>query len=116
MQNSVQLVCRFRIIKSARSLLVFTLATASYRLLPHIIIKKPIPPQFTDKFQSCFSPGVIQVDPITKEVTVDEGNLRKDSVSREVLRHIEFADSVELSRVRDFFLCTCIHISIPSQR
>ncbi|KAF8715626.1 hypothetical protein AX14_012555 [Amanita brunnescens Koide BX004] len=79
-------------------------ATASYRLLPHIIIKKPIPPQFTDKFQSCFSPGVIQVDPITKEVTVDEGNLRKDSVSREVLRHIEFADSVELSRVRDFFL------------
>lgn len=31
--------------------------------------------------------------------------MRKDSVSREVLRHPEFADSVELSRVRDYFLC-----------
>lgn len=36
---------------------------------------------------------------------MDEQNVRKDSVSREVLRHPEFADSVELSRVRDYFLC-----------
>ena len=31
--------------------------------------------------------------------------MRKDSVSREVLRHPEFAGMVELSRVRDHFLC-----------
>lgn len=80
-------------------------ATASYRLLPHIKIKKPIPPQFADKFAKCFSPGVIKVDPRTKEVSVDEHSVRKDTVSREVFRHPEFADSVELSRVRDFFLC-----------
>ncbi|KAF8629015.1 hypothetical protein AX17_005871 [Amanita inopinata Kibby_2008] len=79
-------------------------ATASWRLLPHIVIKKPIPPHLADKFQACFSPGVINVDPNTKEVSVDEENVRKDSVSREVLRHPEFAGSVQLSRVRDFFL------------
>lgn len=84
-----------------------TIATASYRLLPHIKITKPIPPNLAEKFQKCFSPGVISIDPATKRVYVDEENLRKDSVSREVLRHPEFVDSVELSRVRDFFLCEC---------
>ncbi|KAJ6606363.1 DNA-directed RNA polymerase [Mycena vulgaris] len=79
-------------------------ATASYRLLPNIVIKKPIPPHLAEKFQNCFSPGVIHVDPSTKAVSVDEKNKRKDTVSREVLRHPEFEGSVELSRVRDFFL------------
>ncbi|GLB38172.1 putative epoxide hydrolase [Lyophyllum shimeji] len=79
-------------------------ATASYRLLPHIVIKKPIPPHLAEKFQKCFAPGVINVDPRTKEVSVDEYNVRRDTVSREVLRHPEFADSVELSRIRDHFL------------
>ncbi|KAJ7684518.1 DNA-directed RNA polymerase [Mycena polygramma] len=79
-------------------------ATASYRLLPNIVIKKPIPPHLAEKFQKCFSPGVIRVDPRTKVVTVDEENKRKDTVSREVLRHPEFEGFVELSRVRDFFI------------
>ncbi|KAJ3573100.1 hypothetical protein NP233_g2646 [Leucocoprinus birnbaumii] len=79
-------------------------ATASYRLLPHIQILKPIPPHLGEKFQKCFSPGVIKIDPDTGEVSVDEENVRKDSVSREVLRHPEFADSVKLGRVRDFFM------------
>ncbi|KAJ7349032.1 DNA-directed RNA polymerase [Mycena albidolilacea] len=79
-------------------------ATASYRLLPHIVIKKPIPPHLADKFQKCFAPGVIRVDPRTKAVTVDEENTRKDTVSREVLRWPEFEGHVELSRVRDFYL------------
>ncbi|KAG5644553.1 hypothetical protein DXG03_008208 [Asterophora parasitica] len=79
-------------------------ATASYRLLPHINIKKPIPPELAEKFQNCFVPGVINVDPYTKEVTVDEHNVRKDTVTREVLRHPEFSDMVELSRIRDHFL------------
>ena len=80
-------------------------ATATYRLLPHIKITKPIPPHLAEKFQKCFSPGVVKIDPRTKEVSIDEDGARKDSVSREVLRHPEFADSVELSRVRDFFIC-----------
>lgn len=38
-------------------------------------------------------------------MSIDEDGARKDSVSREVLRHPEFVDSVELSRVRDIFIC-----------
>ncbi|KAF8971177.1 DNA-directed RNA polymerase [Flammula alnicola] len=79
-------------------------ATASYRLLPQIKITKPIPPHLAEKFQKCFSSGVIKIDQQTNEVSVDEHNLRNDTVSREVLRWPEFADSVELSRVRDYFL------------
>ena len=84
---------------------VQSVATASYRLLPHIKITQPIPPHLAEKFQECFSEGVIKIDPDTREVSIDEQKVRKDSVSREVLRHPEFVDSVELGRVRDFFLC-----------
>ncbi|KIM77860.1 hypothetical protein PILCRDRAFT_825076 [Piloderma croceum F 1598] len=81
-------------------------ATASYRILPLIILnpEKPVPAHLATKFQECFAPGVIRVDPRTKRVSVDEKNMRKDTVSREVLRHPEFEGCVELKRVRDFFL------------
>ncbi|KAG6841339.1 hypothetical protein C0991_012164 [Blastosporella zonata] len=79
-------------------------ATASYRLLPHINIKQAIPPHLAEKFQKCFAPGVVNINPRTKEVTIDKYNVRKDTVSREVLRHPEFTDMVELGRVRDHFL------------
>ncbi|THH18339.1 hypothetical protein EW146_g2644 [Bondarzewia mesenterica] len=81
-------------------------ATASYRLLPHIILNpyKPVPPQYAEKFQKCFSPDVINVDPVTKAVSVDEHGARKESMSREVLRHPEFEGCVQLARVRDHFI------------
>ncbi|KAJ2495651.1 DNA-directed RNA polymerase core subunit rpc40, partial [Coemansia sp. RSA 2052] len=55
-------------------------------------------------FRDCFPPGVVEV--------VNEGgvrkakviNARKDTVSREVLRHKEFDDKVRLTRVRDHFI------------
>jgi DNA-directed RNA polymerases I and III subunit RPAC1 len=64
-----------------------------------------VPAHLATKFQECFSPGVIRVDPRTKKVSADEKNMRRDTVSREVLRHPEFEGCVELKRVRDFFLC-----------
>ncbi|KZV87853.1 hypothetical protein EXIGLDRAFT_723268 [Exidia glandulosa HHB12029] len=76
--------------------------TASYRLLPNIQIHRPIPPPLAEKFQKCFSPGVISVDPTTKEVKVADP--RRETMSREVLRHPEFEGMVSLSRIRDFFL------------
>ncbi|KAF9013418.1 DNA-directed RNA polymerase [Cyathus striatus] len=79
-------------------------ATASYRLLPLIKILQPIPPNQANKFASCFAPSVIRIDPKTGEVSVDERNVRRDTVSREVLRHSEFVDKVQLGRIRDYFL------------
>jgi len=90
-------------------------ATASYRLLPHITLHpqtsfntqlKPIPPELADKFASCFSPSVIRVDPLTKAVSVDEQGIRGESMSREVFRHPEFSGCFGLGRVRDWFLYT----------
>ncbi|KAF8624260.1 hypothetical protein AX15_005965 [Amanita polypyramis BW_CC] len=43
-------------------------AMASYRLLPHISIKRPVPPHSADKFQSCFSAGVIKIDTKTRQL------------------------------------------------
>ncbi|KAI8324011.1 hypothetical protein GQ54DRAFT_302964 [Martensiomyces pterosporus] len=79
-------------------------ATASYRLLPDIQILKDITGDDADLFRKCFPPGVVDV--------VEEGgvrkakvvNPRKDTVSREVLRHKEFEGKVRLTRVRDHFV------------
>ncbi|KAM0747794.1 DNA-directed RNA polymerase III subunit C5 [Meredithblackwellia eburnea MCA 4105] len=75
-------------------------ATASYRLLPTIDLRGPIPLPLHSKFQSCFPPGVIDIS--TGHVVVADP--RKDTVSREVLRHPEFEDLVSLGRVRDHFI------------
>ncbi|CAE6517816.1 unnamed protein product [Rhizoctonia solani] len=81
-------------------------ATASYRLMPHVIFRQPIPPELCDKFASCFPDGVFDVEQDAKgrkKVVVKD--MRKDTVSREVLRHKEFEGMVELTRIRDFFMC-----------
>lgn len=81
-------------------------ATASYRLLPHVILDdaNPVPPHLATRFQDCFSPGVIKVDPRTKKVSVDERGVRGETMSREVLRHPDLAEYVKLARVRDHFI------------
>ncbi len=65
---------------------------------------KPVPPEHAEKFAKCFSPGVIKVAS-DGEVSVDERNLRRETMSREVLRHKEFAGCAELKRIRDWFIC-----------
>ncbi|KAL0947087.1 hypothetical protein HGRIS_013228 [Hohenbuehelia grisea] len=79
-------------------------ATASYRILPSITLnpQKPVPPELALKFQRCFSPGVIHVDPVTKAVSVKDA--RKDTVSREALRHPEFNGRFTQGRVKNHFL------------
>jgi DNA-directed RNA polymerases I and III subunit RPAC1 len=80
-------------------------ATASYRLHPLILLNPahPIPPHLAKKFASCFSPGVVKVSK-EGQVSIDMHGMRKDSVSREVLRHEEFQGSIELKRIRDWFI------------
>ncbi|RLV90374.1 DNA-directed RNA polymerases I and III subunit RPAC1 [Spathaspora sp. JA1] len=76
-------------------------ATASYRLMPVIDIKEPITGDLAIKFQKCFPPGVIGVD-AKGEAFVEDA--RKDTVSREVLRHEEFEGKIKLGRQRDHFI------------
>ncbi|EPX73352.1 DNA-directed RNA polymerase I and III subunit Rpc40 [Schizosaccharomyces octosporus yFS286] len=80
-------------------------ATASYRLLPTIHILSPIEGEDAVKFQKCFPAGVIDLEdgPDGKK-RARVADVRKDTVSRECLRHPEFADKVQLGRVRDHFL------------
>ncbi|CAK7910095.1 DNA-directed RNA polymerases I and III subunit RPAC1 [[Candida] anglica] len=75
-------------------------ATASYRLLPVIDIKEPIVGESAIRFQKCFPSGVIDI----KEGRAYVKDARKDTVSREVLRHEEFDGKVKLGRRRDHFI------------
>ena len=81
-------------------------ATASYRLLPHIDIKRKITGADAKKFQKCFPKGVIKLeeDATSKDVMAVVADPMKDTVSRECLRHDEFKDKVKLGRVRDHFI------------
>ena len=81
-------------------------ATASYRLLPHIDITAPITGGEAKKFQRCFPRGVIDLvkDAETGESRAVVGDVMKDTVSRECLRHEEFRGKVRLGRVRDHFV------------
>lgn len=80
-------------------------STASYRLLPHITLLGDVPPEHIDHFIKCFSPGVIEdyYEGGVRKVRVKDA--RKDTVSREALRHKKFEGLVELGRVRDHFIC-----------
>jgi DNA-directed RNA polymerase I and III subunit RPAC1 len=80
--------------------------TVSYRLLPDIQILQPIVGRDAQKFVSCFPPGVAEVFKNGKgEMEARIVDARKDTMSREVLRHPEFEDKVRLTRVRDHFIC-----------
>ncbi|KAI9784124.1 MAG: DNA-directed RNA polymerase core subunit rpc40 [Geoglossum umbratile] len=90
-------------------------ATASYRLLPTITITSPITGKDAIKFARCFPRGVIGLETVTaEEAARGEGiegekkavirDTMKDTVSRECLRHEEFAGKVKLGRVRDHFI------------
>lgn len=84
-------------------------ATATYRLHPLILLNpsKPVPREHAHKFAKCFSPGVVNVS-ADGEVSIDERHLRRETMSREVLRHKEFEGCVELKRIRDWFICASV--------
>ena len=101
-------------------------ATATYRLLPVIQLKEEISGEPAERLAKCFSPGVIELVP-QKQASANSknkssssssssgshkdapmvarvANPRLDTVSREVLRHADLTDKVELARVRDHFI------------
>ncbi len=76
-------------------------ATASYRLLPAIKLLEPIIGSEAEELKKCFPSGVIEIDESGKAYVADP---RKDTVSREVLRHENLANKVKLGRRRDHFI------------
>ena len=87
-------------------------ATAAYRLLPEITLLKPITGKDALQLRECFSPGVIELfqnkNDETEAKVVDA---RKDSCSREVLRHANLKDRVRLGKVRDHFIFSLESVS-----
>lgn len=86
-------------------------ATASYRLLPEIVIKDDIFDADAEKFAACFAPGVVRIEKLRSDASGHRqkavvADARRDTVSRECLRHAEFAEKVELRRVKDHFIFT----------
>jgi len=83
-----------------------SVATASYRLLPEIILKKPVTGEMAHRLKVCFPKGVIKVDSVSGEEVARVANSRRDTCSREVLRHSDLKECVELTRVKDHFIFT----------
>ncbi|XP_045502649.1 DNA-directed RNA polymerases I and III subunit RPAC1 [Colias croceus] len=76
-------------------------ATATYRLLPEIILTREVNGSEACLLQSCFSPGVISIDSNGCAYVKDA---RYDSCSRNVYRYDNIKDAVILSRIRDHFI------------
>jgi len=80
-------------------------ATASYRLLPEIILKEDIMGEAAERLKESFSNGVIEVvedeNGGQKAVVKDA---RRDMCSRNVFRHADLAEKVLLTRHRRHFI------------
>lgn len=76
-------------------------STATYRLLPEITLKTQIIGDDAKLLQSCFSPGVIEIDEQGQAYVKDA---RYDSCSRNVYRYPHLANSVDIARIRDHFI------------
>jgi len=79
-------------------------ATAFYRLLPSITLKREVRGEAAERLKSCFSPGVIELEGVERRAVVK--NARVDTCSRNVYRHEDLRDAVELTKVRDHFIFT----------
>lgn len=80
-------------------------ATASYRLLPKITLKQPVVGEQAERLARCFTPGVIGLkedEDGNKVAYVD--NARRDASSREVFRHEDLKDAVDMKKVQDHFI------------
>jgi len=98
-------------------------ATATYRLLPIITLKAPVIGEAAHRLKASFSTGVISIKTnrngiycylslkllrfvvLLGEEEAVVHDARRDLCSRNVLRHSDLAQIVELSRKRDHFLC-----------
>lgn len=78
-------------------------STASYRFLPEVRLKRDVSGEDARILQTCFSPGVIEIDENDKAKVKDA---RYDTCSRNIYRYPHLVDAVEMSRIRDHFIFT----------
>ncbi|XP_062503648.1 DNA-directed RNA polymerases I and III subunit RPAC1-like isoform X2 [Corticium candelabrum] len=78
--------------------------TASYRLLPEIVLTSIVEGDKAERLSKCFSSGVIEIEEVNGVKRAKVVNPRLDTCSREVLRHDDLKDCVRLHRVRDHFI------------
>ncbi|XP_055297970.1 DNA-directed RNA polymerases I and III subunit RPAC1 [Sitodiplosis mosellana] len=78
-------------------------STATYRLLPEITMKQTVTGEDAKILQSCFSPGVIEINE-NGQAYVKEA--RYDSCSRNVYRYPHLANTVDIARIRNHFIFT----------
>jgi len=79
--------------------------TATYRLLPEIVLLKEFTGDLARELQSCFKKGVIElVDNGAGEEKAVVADARGCTFSREVHQHPDLTDFVRLQRVRDHFI------------
>lgn len=74
----------------------------SYKLMNKIVLEKDFFGEDAIKLKKCFSEGVIEIENGKAFVR----DARKDTMSREVLRHEEFRNSVKLFRETNWFCFT----------
>lgn len=79
-------------------------------MMPAIRLTKPVRDDNAVLLQKCFSPGVIEV--VEQETSSGQKyreacvkNARYDSCSRNVYQYDHLKDCVELSRIKDHFIC-----------
>ncbi|PAV71860.1 hypothetical protein WR25_12479 [Diploscapter pachys] len=79
-------------------------ATASYRLLPVITLLKEVAGEKAHRLKNTFSKGVIEIKHKNGEDYAVVKDARRDTCSRNVLRHEDLAPLVELGKVKDHFI------------
>jgi DNA-directed RNA polymerase I and III subunit RPAC1 len=82
-------------------------ATASYRLMPHIQIVKPIYDELAEELVNWFEPGVFKCEPTTENghrVKAVVSNPYACTMSRNFMRNPTLKESIKMSRVPNHFI------------
>ena len=86
-------------------------ATAGYRLMPKIVLKKPVYDQVAEELVHIYEPGVFRLEPTDPKVDPPDTRVKAVvdnpyacTMSRNFLRHPVLAESVEITRVPNHFI------------
>jgi len=82
-------------------------ATASYRLMPHITIVKPVYDELAEELVNWFEPGVFKLEPTSEDghrVKAVVSNPYACTMSRNFMRNPVLKESIKMSRIPNHFI------------